>query len=97
MTPTESTMTDSVMPIDPIRAKQDYDEAMARIAQLMGSDSGTAQGNELSILAARVDAYEAKHFPIDAPDLLTAAQFRIEQLRRFAFAKPNNRRRIQQP
>lgn len=72
-------MTNAAMRIRPIRTEQDYDEALARIAHLMGSVPGTPQGDELDILATLLEAYERKHFPIDAPDPITAIQFRMEQ------------------
>jgi HTH-type transcriptional regulator / antitoxin HigA len=72
-------MTNTAMQIRPIRTEQDYDNALVRIARLMGSPVGTPQGDELDILATLVDAYETKHFAIDAPDPITAIQFRMEQ------------------
>lgn len=72
-------MTSAAMQIRPIRTDQDHTEALARIAQLMGSAPGTPQGDELEILATLVDSYETKHFPIDAPDPITAIEFRMEQ------------------
>jgi HTH-type transcriptional regulator / antitoxin HigA len=33
----------------------------------------------LDVLAILVDAYERKHHPVDAPDPVTAIQFRMEQ------------------
>jgi HTH-type transcriptional regulator / antitoxin HigA len=45
----------------------------------MGAAFGTPEGDELDVLATLVDAYEAKHFPVDAPDPVTAIQFRMEQ------------------
>jgi HTH-type transcriptional regulator/antitoxin HigA len=67
------------MQIRPIRTEQDHEEALARLAKLMGSAPGTPQGDELEILATLLDAYETKHFPIDAPDPITAIEFRMEQ------------------
>ncbi len=62
----------------PIRTEQDYDEALARIARLMGSAPGSPQGDELDTLATLLHAYESIHFPIDAPDPDIAARFRRE-------------------
>lgn len=67
------------MQIRPVRTEQDHDEALARIARLMGSAPGTPESDELDVLATLVDAYEAKHFPMDAPDPITAIEFRMEQ------------------
>jgi HTH-type transcriptional regulator/antitoxin HigA len=67
------------MPIHPIRTEADHDSAVARIADLIGARPDTAEGEELDILATLVDAYEAKHHAIDAPDPIAAIQFRMEQ------------------
>jgi HTH-type transcriptional regulator / antitoxin HigA len=67
------------MRIHPIRTEADHDSAVARIAELIGARPDTAEGEELDILATLVDAYEAKHHAIDAPDPITAIQFRMEQ------------------
>lgn len=37
-------------------------------------------GAELDVLATLVDAYEARHFPIDPPDPIEAIKFRMEQM-----------------
>jgi len=67
------------MQIRPIRTEKDHDEALARIDELMSAKLGTAEGDELDVLVTLVDAYEEKHFPMDAPDPVTAIQFRMEQ------------------
>jgi HTH-type transcriptional regulator/antitoxin HigA len=67
------------MRIHPIRTEADHDSAVARIAELIGAKPSTAEGEELDILATLVDAYEAKHHAIDAPDPIAAIQFRMEQ------------------
>ncbi|HEY6447886.1 MAG TPA: helix-turn-helix domain-containing protein [Acidobacteriaceae bacterium] len=72
-------MTRNAIQVRPIRNEEDHDAAVARIAELMGSPVGTSAGDELDVLATLVDAWEAKHHPIDPPDPLTAIQFRMEQ------------------
>jgi HTH-type transcriptional regulator/antitoxin HigA len=67
------------MQIHPIRTEADHDAAVVRIAELIAAKPGTAEGEELDILATLVDAYEAKHHAIDAPDPIAAIQFRMEQ------------------
>jgi HTH-type transcriptional regulator / antitoxin HigA len=67
------------MRIHPIRTEADHDSAVSRIAELIGAKPETAEGEELDILATLVDAYEAKHHAIDAPDPIAAIQFRMEQ------------------
>ncbi len=55
-----------VMDIRPIRSKRDYRRALARIEELMDAKSGTVEGDELYVLATLVEAYEDRHFPIQA-------------------------------
>jgi HTH-type transcriptional regulator / antitoxin HigA len=67
------------MQIRPIRTGADHDLAVARIAELIAAKPDTPEGEELDILATLVDAYEAKHHPVDKPDPIAAIQFRMEQ------------------
>jgi HTH-type transcriptional regulator / antitoxin HigA len=67
------------MRIHPVRTERDHDDAVARIADLMGSAPGTAAGDELDVLATLVDAYEARRFPMDMPDPPTVVKFQMEQ------------------
>ncbi len=68
------------MDIRPIRTEQDYKRALARVAELMDAKPDTPQGDELDVLATLIEAYEDKHFPIDAPDPVEAILFRMEQV-----------------
>lgn len=72
-------MTSAGMRIHPIRTEKDHERAVARIEKLMSAAPGTPEGDELDVLATLVDAYEAKHHAIDAPDPVMAIQFRMEQ------------------
>ena len=68
------------MTIRPIRNSSDHESALKRIEALMSAQKDTAEGDELEVLVTLVDAYESKHFPIDAPDPIEAIKFRMEQL-----------------
>lgn len=68
------------MTIFPIRNHSDHQRALKRIEALMSAKQGTADGDELDVLATLVDAYEKEHYPIDAPDPIDAIMFRMEQL-----------------
>jgi len=72
-------MTRGGIQVRPIRTEQDHDAAVARIEELMSARAGSAKGDELDVLATLVTAYEAKHHVIDAPDPVTAIEFRMEQ------------------
>ena len=67
------------MAVFPIRTSSDHARAVARIADLIGAAAGTPEGDELDVLATLVDAYEARHEAIDAPDPVSAIVFRMEQ------------------
>ncbi|HEX7501246.1 MAG TPA: helix-turn-helix domain-containing protein [Polyangia bacterium] len=41
---------------------------------------GPCAGRKLEILVTLIDAYEAKHHPIDPPDPIDAIRFRMEQM-----------------
>ena len=65
--------------IKPIRTDADYAAAMAEIGRLWGAAPASAKGDRLDVLATLVDAYEARRFPIDAPDAIAAIEFKMEQ------------------
>lgn len=56
------------MEIRPIRTEADYEAALRRIEGLMNAEVDTPEGDELDVLATLVEAYEERHYPIDAPD-----------------------------
>jgi len=65
--------------LKPIRTKTDYNNALAELERLWGAKSGTREGDRLDVLATLIDAYEARHYPMDPPDPIEAIQFRMEQ------------------
>ncbi len=69
------------MEIRPIRNEADYKASLLEISALMDldPDAGSPDGDRLDILATLVQAYEAKHYPIDSPDPIEAIKFRMEQ------------------
>ena len=65
--------------LKPIRSEADYERALAEVEGLWGAKSGTSKGDRLDVLATLIDAYEAKHHPMDPPDPVEAIKFRMEQ------------------
>ncbi len=65
--------------VRPIRGEADYEAAMENVAKLWGAASGTPDGDRLDVLATLIDAYEAKHHEMEAPDPIEAIKFRMEQ------------------
>ena len=66
------------MHIKPIKSEADYDAALTAIDRLMGATPGTPEGDELDILVTLVEAYEAAHWPIEAPDPISAIEHVME-------------------
>jgi len=64
---------------DPILSDEDHAQALARIDRLWGSPEGTPEAETLEVLVTLVEAYEAKHHPIDPPDPVEAILFRMQQ------------------
>ena len=54
-------------------------EADSHYPYSMGAARRTPEGDRLDVLATLVEAYERKHFPLDAPDPIEAIKFVMEQ------------------
>jgi HTH-type transcriptional regulator/antitoxin HigA len=65
--------------VKPIRTKKDHEAALAEVERLWGAKSKTPEGDRLDVLATLIDAYEARHYPMDPPDPIEAIKFRMEQ------------------
>ncbi len=67
------------MDIRPIKTDADYRAALNDIENLMMAEPDTIEGEKLEILVTLVEAYEAKHFPMDLPDPVEAIKFEMER------------------
>ena len=67
------------MNVKPVRTKRDYEAALGAIERLMTARRNTPEGDLLDLLVTFVEAYEAKHFPLDLPDPVEAITFVMEQ------------------
>ncbi len=68
------------MDVTPIRTRKDHAKALRRIEALMGAKANSAEGDELDVLVTLVQAYEARHDRIDAPDPIAAILHRMEDM-----------------
>jgi HTH-type transcriptional regulator / antitoxin HigA len=68
-----------VMDIRPTRSEVDYRVALTEIERLWDAEPGTPEGDHAEILSILIEAYEAKHDPIPAPDPIAAIVFMMEQ------------------
>lgn len=69
------------MEIRPIHTQADYKATLREVSALMESDPalGTPDGDRLDVLTTLIQAYEARHHPIDPPDPIEAIRFRMDQ------------------
>jgi len=67
------------MDIKPIKTDADYRAALKEIESLMMADPDTPEGEKLDVITTLVEAYEAKHFPMDLPDPVEALKFEMER------------------
>ena len=69
------------MNIRPVRNAKDYKGALRELSAYFDREprSGTEDGDRFEILITLVEAYEARHFPVEAPDPIEAIRFRMEQ------------------
>ncbi len=66
------------MDVAPIKTKRDHHRALKEIEQLMDAKPGTTAGDRLDVLVTLVEAWEAKHYPIDLPDPVEAIKYHME-------------------
>lgn len=68
--------------IKPIKNKGQYEDALARVYDLMQKNLKPASKNsdELEVLSILIREYEIKHYPVPKPSPLEAIKFRIEQM-----------------
>lgn len=67
------------MQVKPIKSNRDYLAALREIDRLMDARPNTPEGDRLDVLTTLVEAWEAKHHAIEAPDPLEAIRFAMEQ------------------
>jgi len=67
------------MDIRPIRTKADYRAALKEAERLWEAEPGTQAGDRVDVLVTLIEAFEAKRFPVAAPDPIAAIRFMMEQ------------------
>jgi len=68
------------MDIKPIKTQTDYQAALKEIESLMMAEPDSPAGEKLDVMTTLVEAYEAKHYPLDLPDPVEAIKFEMERL-----------------
>lgn len=69
------------MHIGIIKTQEAYRDALARVEALalLDPDQGTSDAEQLELLALLVEDYERRNYPIDAPDPVSAIEFRMTE------------------
>ena len=67
------------MNITPIKTQRDYRRALKEIEGLMTAKRGTPEGDRFDVLVTLVEAWEAKHYPLDLPDPVEAIKYHMNQ------------------
>lgn len=67
------------MEIKPIKTDADYQAALKEIETLMMAKADSPEGEKLDVMVTLVEAYEAKHYPLDLPDPVEAIKFEMER------------------
>ena len=60
--------------VSPIRTEEDYEAALARIAEIFHAEIGSPEGDELDVLVDLVELYEERHYPIAFPSATAAIE-----------------------
>jgi HTH-type transcriptional regulator/antitoxin HigA len=67
------------MDITPIKTQRDYRRALKEVEGLMTAKRSTPEGDRLDVLVTLIEAWEAKHFPLDLPDPVEAIKYHMDQ------------------
>ena len=54
--------------IAPIKTNRDYRRVLKEIEGLMTAKRNTPEGDRLDVLVTLVEAWEARHYPLELPD-----------------------------
>ncbi|MDJ0634076.1 MAG: transcriptional regulator [Xenococcaceae cyanobacterium MO_188.B29] len=66
------------MELRPIKTELDYQNALKEIEKLFHAEPNSPECDRLDILTTLVEAYEQKHYPIEAPDAISAILYYLE-------------------
>jgi HTH-type transcriptional regulator/antitoxin HigA len=69
----------TTMNIKPIKTDADCRAALKEIENLMMAEPDTPDGEKLDVMVTLIEAYEAKHFPMELPDPVAAIKFEMER------------------
>ncbi len=65
--------------LSPIRSREQYRDYLLIIDSLIDCAEGTPEAEVLELVSILVADYEAKHYPIEAPDPIDAIKLKMEE------------------
>jgi HTH-type transcriptional regulator/antitoxin HigA len=65
--------------VSPIRTEEAYEAALEEIGRLLEAEPDSPEYDRLDVLSTLVEAYEAIHYPMEAPDPIALIEFVMEQ------------------
>ena len=68
------------MDIKIIKTEEDYNQALKRLEVIFDAPVDTPEGDEAELLGILIEKFEDEHYPIEAPDPISAIKFRMEQM-----------------
>ena len=66
------------MELRPIKTESDYQNALQEIEKLFDAEPNSPECDRLDILTTLVEAYEQKHYSIEAPDAISSILYYLE-------------------
>lgn len=67
------------MNISPIKTEEDYKAALSLVDTLSEAQVGPPVFDTLDSVVTLIEAYEAKHYPIEPPDPIAAIEYEMEK------------------
>ncbi|MDP3642088.1 MAG: transcriptional regulator [Bacteroidota bacterium] len=67
------------MTISVIKTDEEYENALARIEQIMDAVPNTSEGDELELLSLLVEKYEQEKYPLPEADPVDVIRYYLEQ------------------
>lgn len=71
------------MTIHIIKTDEAYENALARIEQVMDAEPNTPEGDELELLSLLVEKYEKETYPLPEADPVDVIQYHREQMNKY--------------
>jgi HTH-type transcriptional regulator / antitoxin HigA len=70
---------EAIMELQTIRSKREYEAALKQAEAWWDAPAGSLAAKRLDVLTLLIEDYEARHFPIDAPDPIEFLHYIMEQ------------------